>query len=369
VQCLPNLPLQRPGGSRSLAPAAERGVGRIDEGVSSGHQEMIGRPSIVSLLIAVVALLLAAPAAVEAQQTGPTVHTVGVLAPHDHYRDREYPAFLETLRSLGWNRDRNLRVLLRSAEGKIDRLPALAKELVDARVDVIVAINTPGSGAAVQATKRIPIVMALVGDPVAMGFVSNLARPGGNVTGISTINRELTAKRLALVKEAVPGATRIAAMFNPDDPLNTLQMEDVQRAAPALKIDVHFFPVKTPGELAETFKRIAAWRAEAALWLSGQSQALQPAAVKLALTYRLPVMGTLPGAVERGGLMSYSPDDVELFRRTALYVDRIFKGSKPGHLPVELPTKFALVINAKTAKALGLTIPPSVLARADQVIE
>jgi len=318
---------------------------------------MVVRPTIVRLLIIVATLLLVAPLAVKAQQTSPTVHTVRVLAPHDHYRDKEYSAFIETLRSLGYDQGRNLRLVFRSAEGKLDRLPALARELVDARVEVIVAINTPGSRAAIEATKQIPIVMAIVGDPVAMGFVSNLARPGGNVTGISNISRELAAKRLALVKEAVPAAKRIAAMFNPDDPLNALQMEDLRRAAPALKVGIRFFPVKTPGELSETFKRIVAWRAEAALWLSGQSQALQPAAVKLATTYRLPVMGTQRADVEAGGLMSYAPDDVELFRRTATYVDRILKGSKPGDLPVELPTRFVLAINAKTAKALGVTIP------------
>jgi putative tryptophan/tyrosine transport system substrate-binding protein len=320
-------------------------------------------------LLTALAGVLAAPLAVEGQQARPAIHTVGVLAPHDHYRDREYSAFIETLRSLGYYQDRNLRLLLRSAEGKSDRLPALAKELVDARVDVIVAINTPGSRAAIQATKQIPIVMAIVGDPVAMGFVSNLARPGGNATGISNISRELAAKRLALVKEAVPAAKRIAAIFNPNDPINALQMEDTQRAAPVLKVEIRFFPVKAPAELSETFKRIVAWRTEAALWLSGQSQALQPAAVEVAATYRLPVMGTQRADVEAGGLMSYSPDVIELFRRTAIYVDQILKGAKPGDLPVELPTKFELVINLKTAKALGLTIPPSLLLRADQVIE
>jgi putative ABC transport system substrate-binding protein len=323
----------------------------------------------IAARLLVLLALLVAPLAAEAQQTGPAIHTVGVLAPHDHYRDREYSAFIETLRSLGYDQGRNLRLLVRSAAGQSDRLPALAKELVDAHVDVIVAINTPGSGAAIQATKQIPIVMAIVGDPVAMGFVSNLARPGGNATGISNISRELAAKRLALVKEAVPAAKRIAAIFNPNDPLNALQMEDLERAAPVLKVEMRFFPVKTPAELSETFKRIVAWRAQAALWLSGQSQALQPAAVELAATYRLPLMGTQRADVEAGGLMSYSPDVIELFRRTAIYVDKILKGAKPADLPVEQPTKFELVINRKTAKALGLTIPPALLLRADQVIE
>ena len=325
--------------------------------------------AMVRRLIVVVALLLQMSGAVEAQQTGSTVYTVGVLAPHDQYRAREYPAFIESLRSLGYEPDRNLRVLLRSANGQSDRLPMLARVLVDARVDVIVAINTPGAAAAVQATKQIPIVMALVGDPVATGFVSNVARPGGNVTGISTMNRELTAKRLALVKEAVPAAKRIAVLFNPGDPLNALQMEDVRRAAPRLKVEIESFPVKTPAELPGTFKRIAAWRADAGFWLSGQSQALQPAAVQLAVSYRLPVVGTYRAVVENDGLMSYAPDDLELFRRTAAYVDRILKVSNPGDLPVELPTRFLLVVNAKTAKALGVTLPQSLLLRADELIE
>ena len=327
------------------------------------------RPPAFSWLLIVGATLLAAPGAVEPQQTSPTVRTVGILAPHDHYRVREYAAFIDTLRSLGYEHSKNLRLLVLSAEGKSDRLPALARELVDARVEVIVAVNTPGAAAAVQATKQIPIVMAIVGDPVAMGFVSNLARPGGNVTGISNISRELAAKRLTLLKDAVPAAKRFAALFNPNDPLNALQMEDLRHAAPALKVEIDFFPVKTPGELPDTFRRIVAWRAEAALWLSGQSQALQPAAVKLAAAHRLPVIGTQRADVEAGGLMSYSPDDAELFRRTAIYVDRILKGAKPGDLPVELPTKFVLVINTKTARALGIPIPQSLRLRADHLIE
>jgi putative tryptophan/tyrosine transport system substrate-binding protein len=345
------------------------GVGRIAKGVLGGDDDMLGRPATVSLLVVVFTLLLAAPAAVEAQPARATVHTVGVLTPHDHYGDREYPAFRETLRSLGWERDRNLRLVLRSAEGKPDRLPALARDLVNVRVDVIVAINTPGAKAAIQATKQIPIVMAVVGDPVAMGFVPNLARPGGNVTGISTISRELAAKRLALLKEAVPAAKRIAVIFNPSDPINAFQMEETKRAAPVLNVEMQFFPVTVTGELAATFTRMLAWRADAAVWLSGQSQALQPAAVELAAKHRLPVMGTQSADVHAGGLMSYSPDIVELFRRTAGYVDRILKGAKPGDLPIEQPTKFELVINARTARALGLAVPQSLLLQADQVID
>ena len=305
----------------------------------------------------------------KAQQTGRPVRTVAILAPHDRYRNREYSAFIETLRSLGYDQGSNLRLLLRSAEGKAERLPVLAKDLVDDRVEVIVAVNSPGARAAIQATKQIPVVMTIVGDPVALGFVSNLSRPGGNVTGISSLGRELAGKRLALVKEVVPGAKRIAAMFNPNEPLHALQMEDMQRAVPVLNVEIRFFPVKVTGELPETFKRILTWRADAALWVLGQDAPFQPGTIELAARHRLPTMVTQRENVENGGLMSYFPDAVELFRRTAIYVDRILKGAKPGDLPVELPTKFELVINAKTAKALGLTIPPSLLLRADQVIE
>jgi putative ABC transport system substrate-binding protein len=312
-------------------------------------------------------LLLLAPLAAVAQQSA-QMHTVGVLAPHRD--DAAYPALADTLRRLGYQPGKNLRLLERSAERKLERLPALAKELTDARPAVIVAINTPGARAAIDAAAgRIPIVMCIVGDPVATGFVSNVARPGGNVTGISNLTGELAGKRLALLQEAVPRSRRIAVLLNPADPITLPQVRDLERVAPSLGAEVRFFPVKAPEDLPETFRQMLAWRADAALWLSGQGVAYQPGTIKLAAQHRLPVMVTQRSDVEAGGLMSYFPDHNDLFSRCAVYVDRILKGAKPGDLPIELPTKFDLAINLKTAKAIGLAIPQSVLVRADYAVK
>jgi len=327
------------------------------------------RPTVIKLTAILAFLLHAAPLAVNAQPARQAVQTVGVLTPQRLEQQAGYPTFLETLRLLGYQEGLNLRILLRSADGKLDRLPALAAELAAARPDVIVTLNTPGARAAIQATKQIPIVMTSVGDPIGSGFVSNLARPGGNVTGISNVVAELASKRLALLKELVPGARRIAAMFNPDDPVTVPQLRDVERAAPVLKIETRFFPVTAIGNLPETFKQMLAWRADAALWILGQHQAFQTGGIELAASHRLPLMVGAGQNVEAGGLISYAGDPVERYRRTAVYVDRILKGAKPGDLPVEQPTKFELAINLKTAKALGLAIPPSLLTQADRVVE
>jgi putative ABC transport system substrate-binding protein len=325
------------------------------------------RPAITRFTTILAVLLLAAPFAAEAQPAGPEVRTVGVLTPHRD--DPAYPVFFETLRQLGYHEDRNLRLLVRSAERKHDRLPALAAELVEARAEVIVAVNTPGVRAAIQATKRIPIVMSIVGDPIGSGFVSNLAHPGGNVTGISNMSGELASKRLSLLKELVPRAKRIAVLLNPVDPVTVPQMRDTERAAPVLGVEVRFFPVKTPTGLPETFMHMLAWRADAALWLAGQPDAFQPGTIELGAKHQLPAMVVRRVNVEAGGLISYFPDHAELFRRTAMYVDKILKGAKPGDLPVEQPTKFELAINLKTAKALGLAVPPSLRLQADRVVE
>ncbi len=323
--------------------------------------------AITTFTTVLIVLLLAAPLVAEAQPAAPGMHTVGVLTPHRE--DAAYPVFFETLRQLGYPEGRNLRLLVRSAEWKHDRLPALAAELVAARPDVIVAINTPGARAAIQATQHIPIVISLVGDPIGTGLVSNLARPGGNVTGISTMTGELASKRLSILKELVPGTKRIAVLFNPVDPVTGPQMRDTERAAPVLRVEVRFFPVQGARALPETFEQMLAWRADAALWLSGQANAFQPGTIELAAKHRLPVMVTQRVDVEAGGLISYFPDYAELFRRTAMYVDRILKGAKPSDLPVEQPKKFELAINLKTARVLGLAVPPLLLLQADRVVE
>ena len=318
---------------------------------------------------ALAALILAVPCAVEAQRPQPG-HTVGVLLPQrlgDY--GSNYASFVESMRRLGYREGGNVRTVLRSAEGKLDRLPALAAELVAAKVDVIVAINTPGTRAAIQATKQIPIVMVAVGDPVATGFVSSLARPGANVTGVTNMVAELAPKRLALLKQTVPAATRIAVMFNPQDPITEPQVRDAQRVAPEIRVEIRLFPVRQQGDLPEAFKQMLAWRADAALWLAGQNQAFQKRSIELAAEHRLPLMVGQRQDVEAGGLVSYVADNDWVFGRAADYVDRILKGTKPGDLPVERPTKFELSVNLKTAKTLGISVPGSVLLQADHTIQ
>ena len=313
--------------------------------------------------------MLAVSLPVGASQATQALQTVGVLTPQRLENQSSYSTFLETLSRLGYQEGSNLRVLVRSADGRLDRLPALAAELVAARPDVIVALNTPGTRAAIEATKQIPSVMASVGDPVGSGFVSNLARPGGNVTGVSNVVAELASKRLAVLKEAVPRAKRIAAMFNPDDPVTVPQLRDAERAAPALKVEIRFYPVRATEDLPETFKQMLAWRADAALWMLGQQHAFQARSIELAASRRLPLMVGYPRNVEAGGLISYASDSVELYQRTAVVVDRILEGANPGDLPVEQSTKFELAINLRTAKALGIAIPRPLLARSDRVVD
>jgi len=322
------------------------------------------RDSIIVLIACTVT-----PVISKAQRTDHAINTVGVLLPQLLEHTPHYTAFLRKLRLLGYEDGRNLRIVMRSADGKLERLPALAAELVAAKVEMVVAFNGPGVQAAIRATKDIPIVMVAVGDPIGLGFVSNLARPGGNVTGASNMVAELGSKRLAVLKELVPHAKRIAALFNPDDPVTAPQQRDLETAARALKIDVRFFPVRAGKELAGAFNNIRAWRAEAGLWLLGQQHAFQAASIQLAAKHHLPLMITFREYVAAGGLISYLSDSVEVHERAAAFVDRILKGAKPGDLPVEQPTKFELIINLKTAKVLGIKIPQSLLIRADEVIE
>jgi putative ABC transport system substrate-binding protein len=306
---------------------------------------------------------LATPLGVRAQAE----RIVAVLAPRSE--DPSYAAFPEELRRLGYEEGRNLRLIYRSADWKHDRLPALAAEILGARPEVIVAINTPGARAAIRATQSVPIVMTIVGDPVGSGFVSNLARPGGNVTGVSNMTGAMASKRISILRELVPAMKRVAVLLNPVDPVTKPQIEDVRRNSPALGIEASFFPVKAKEELPETFRRMIAWKADAGLWLSGQANAFQAGTSALTVKHRLPVMVSQRIDVEAGGLVSYFPDFVELYRRTAAYVDRILKGDKPGELPVEQPTKFELALNLRTARAIGLAVPQSLLLRADRVIE
>ncbi len=310
--------------------------------------------------------LLPAPHAAVAQPAG-KVPFVGVLLPHR--LNPEFPAFIVKLRELGYEDGRTVRLEFKSADTRLERLPQLAAELVAMKPDVIVAANTPPTRAAINATKEIPIVMAQVGDPLASGFVRNLSRPGGNVTGRSSIGGDLAPKRLQLFKEIVPGARRIAVMFNPDDPNTTPQRQQAERAASQLGLDVRFFAVRDDAGVVAAFAEAASWPADAAQWFAGQDQAFVPASIRLAAERRLPLMVPQRWQVEAGGLIAYAADVSASYRAAAVYVDKILKGAKPGDLPVEQTTEILLSINVKTARALGLTLPPSILARANDIFE
>lgn len=310
--------------------------------------------------------LLLMPLAAEAQPVG-SAPTVGVLLPHR--LDRDFDAFLAKLGELGYEDGRNVRLVISSADTKLDRLPGLAAELVRRNPSVIVTINTPPTRAAIDATREIPIIMGLVGDPVGSGFVRNLSRPEGNVTGLSNIAPDLSAKRLQILKEIIPDAGRIAVLFNPDDPVTTPQRQETERAAVQVGVTVRFFPVRTQEGLTAAFDEVARWRADAVQWLGGQEHAFVPSSIKIAADRRFPLMVPRRQQVEAGALMSYVPDAPAQYRAVAVYADKILKGAKPGDLPVEQPTKIALSINVSSARALGLALPPSIVARADEVFE
>lgn len=310
------------------------------------------------------ALLTVSPFA-EAQFKGKPFR-VGVLTPAE--RQWEGPAFRQGLRDLGYIEGSNISIDTRSAEGRLERMPEMAAALVKSGVDVILSVNTPGTRAATQATKSVPIVMAAIGDPVGLGFVTSLARPGGNVTGLSNMGGDLAGKRLQLLKEAVPAAKRIAVMLHPDEPIVPIQLKDLSAAAPHIGVELETIPVRHPHELERGFQRALQWRAQGLLRLAGQAAVIGPPTAELALKHRLPAMLLLKQDVEAGALMSYFTDHQALFRRAATYVDKILKGVKPSELPVEQPTKFEFYVNLKTAKHIGVTIPPNLLARADRVI-
>lgn len=308
--------------------------------------------------------LIVAVSSAEAQLKGKP--KVGVLTPAA--QQWEGAAFREGLRSLGYVEGSNISIDVRSAEGKLERMPELAATLINSDVDVILAVNTPSARAAMDATKTIPIVMAAIGDPVGLGLVTNLARPGGNVTGLSNMSGDLAGKRLELLKEAVPAARRIAVMMHPDDPIVPVQVKDITATAARIGVSLENIPVRAAEDLERAFQKALQWRAQGLLRLAGQATITGPATAKQALKHRLPSMLLLRQDVEAGALMSYFTDHQALFRRAATYVDKILKGSKPGELPIEQPLKFEFYVNLKTAKQINVTIPPNVLARADKVI-
>jgi putative tryptophan/tyrosine transport system substrate-binding protein len=322
-------------------------------------------------LLAGAAALLAAPHAAEAQPAG-KVYRMGYLSSTSPASARTLlEAFRQGLGELGWVEGQNLVVEYRFAEGQHDRLPELAAELVRLKVDLIAAGPTPPALAARNVTRTIPIVMTAVGDPVRMGLVTSLARPGGNVTGVSfDVSLEVFAKGLELLKESVPKLRRVAILSNPANPAQAVAVGDVTAAARSLGLQLRVLEARGPSAFDGAFAVMANDRVQALLVLTDSVFLIHRARLAdLATRYRLPSMYAIKESVEAGGFMSYGPSLVAAFRRAAIFVDKIFKGAKPADLPVEQPTKFELVINLKTAKALGLTIPQSLLLRADQVIE
>ncbi len=315
--------------------------------------------------------LLASPLVADAQQPG-KVYRIGHLSGSGEVSSEPFvDAFREGMRALGYIEGQNWVLDARYAEGKVERLSSLAQELIHRKPDVLLASTTPGSVAAKAATSTIPIVMVLVADPVGTGIVPSLARPGGNITGMTTIVAELAGKRLELLKEIVPTASRIAVLVNPDNPAALPQMRSAEEAARRLGIEVRpVLEVRSPGDLERAFGAAVRARAGGALRMIDPLIAmLRKETASLAAKHRLPVIYPSRLDVEAGGLIAYGANFPEQYHQAATFVHKILRGAKPADLPVEQPTKFELVINMKTAKTLGLMIPQSVLIRADEVIQ
>ncbi len=311
--------------------------------------------------------LLASPSTTFAQQTTklPRVGYIGNVESSPLHE-----GFRQGMRELGYVDGLNVTMERRWSEGRTDRLPALALELVQLNVDIIVVTSTQTARAAKQATGKTPIVMALGAYPDKIGLVESLARPGGNVTGLSNIAPDLMGKRFQLLKEVAPRVSRVAVLWNPASPVEPFGFGDTMVAAAANGVEIKSIEVRTPEDYPAAFTTVTASRAEALYAFSNPVNfRYQQLVMDFALKNRLPSVGEERSFAESGCLLSYAPSFFEMLRRAATYVDKILKGAKPADLPVEQPTKFELVINLKTAKALGLTIPQSLLLRADEVIQ
>ncbi len=323
----------------------------------------------------VAALLTLAAAFNEANAQAPgRVYRIGFLMSGSSDSGLSPPAraaFRDALRDLGWVDGRNIAIDDRFADGKFDRLPELAAELVGRNVDVIVASPTPAAVAAKNATSTIPVVVVSVADPVAAGLVASLSRPGGNVTGVSySVGSDLFGKQLELLKEAVPRMRRVAVLTNPDNPGHATLASTVKATAASLGLELQFVGARAPGEFESAFAAMDHHHAQGLLVAQDAAFGIyRERLAALAVKHRLPSVYGLGGNVEAGALMSYGPDFPHQMRQAAAYVDKLLKGAKPAELPVEQPRKFELVINLKTANALGLTLPPALVQRADRLIE
>jgi putative ABC transport system substrate-binding protein len=333
------------------------------------REEYLKRRQFLTLLggsVAVSSLAWQAVAHAQPRQSA----VIGFLGANAAAVQQHYTAALiHRLRELGWIEGRNLTIEYRWAEGRYDRSPALVAELVQRKVDVIVTHAPPNVVAAKRVTSDIPIVFAAVGDPVGVGIVASLARPGGNVTGLSLQSADLAGKRLELLREVLPGMRRVAVLGNAASSNNVMERGEIQKAAAAYGLEILMPEIKTAGEIAPAIEA-ARGRADALFVQTDPLTNTNRAQINaLALAARLPTNFGVREFAEAGGLMSYGPSFTDLFRRAGDFVDKILRGTNPGNLPVEQPVKFELVLNLKTAKAIGLTISPTLLARADEVIE
>jgi len=327
--------------------------------------------------------LFAAPLAAQAQAPGKVARVGYVFARVSSADQRLWDAARQGLRELGYVEGQNITLEVRWADGQSELLPEIVAEVVRSKVDVLVVATTPGALAAKNATRTIPIVFVSVGDPVGNGLVASLARPGANLTGLGLLNPEISGKRLELLKptpgwvmrrgasgESLPSISRVAVLTNPGNPVHAVFWRETHTAAQTLGLQLQPIGVRSPEDFDEAFWAAARGRANALLAFDDALTAgYRARLVALAAKYRLPAMYGFREFPEAGGLLSYGPNLLDQYRRTATYVDRILRGTRPSDLPVEQPTKFELVINRRTAQGLGLVIPPSVLARADQVIE
>jgi putative ABC transport system substrate-binding protein len=326
----------------------------------------------MKILLLLASFALASVQLAEAQQTTKLPRIGYVSATGDGSNQGVYvEALRQGLKELGYVEGKNISIEYRGAEGDTGRIPSLVFELVQLKVDILVAPVLPAIRAAKQATRTIPLIMVISEDPVAAGLVDSLGRPGGNITGLTRLQRELSGKRLELLAQAIPGITRIAVLRDAESPSAAIAFKEYETAAQALKLQLQSFEVRGPKPDLDGALQDAATRRVSALITVTNANILrnQERVAELAVRNRLPSMFEGHTWVEAGGLMSYSTNDLEIYRRAATYIDKILKGAKPGELPIEQPTKFEFVINLKTAKQIGLMIPQNVLARADKVIK
>jgi putative ABC transport system substrate-binding protein len=307
------------------------------------------------------------PLASYAQQPRSSLRRIGVLTPSSVQFEAQ--AFVRALQDRGYREGENLALVVVSAEGRLDDLPSLADQMARESFDVLVAVNSPPTRALLATRGSTPVVMAMVSDPIVLGFVENLSRPSGRFTGVLNVGHNLASKRLALLKEAVPAARRVAALFHPDDPITGPQIRELSEIAPSLGLEMSFLPVRDAADVERAFDDARANMPDAYFVVAGQSGTIAARLSELAILHRRPALVVLRSQVLQGGLVAYYADETEHWGRVADQVDRLLRGAAPSEIPIEQATRFNLVLNLRTARQIGLSIPPTLLALADEVIE